>query len=84
MATIHEFRRLRPAPKPLGNFFRLGYNDHIGVGQALAEDRGTGTGLVTSECTRRRTCSASPLDESPALSRSTRPGADCAEARDPD
>ncbi len=46
MATTQELRRLRPAPEPLGNFFRLGYNDHIGVGQALAEGRGTGTGVV--------------------------------------
>lgn len=44
--TTFEPRRLRPAPEPLGNFFRVGYNDHRVLEQAIAEQRGTGTGLV--------------------------------------
>lgn len=39
-------RTLRPAPEPLGNFIRPGYNDHTVLGQALAEGRGSGSGLV--------------------------------------
>lgn len=44
--TTTQPRRLRPAPEPLGNFIRPGYNDHTVIAQALAESRGSGTGLV--------------------------------------
>ncbi|MCJ1685342.1 hypothetical protein [Rathayibacter sp. VKM Ac-2928] len=39
-------RTLRPAPEPLGSFIRPGYNDHTVLAQALAEGRGSGSGLV--------------------------------------
>lgn len=46
MATTLQPRTLRPAPEPLGNFIRPGYNDHVVLAQALAEGRGSGTGLI--------------------------------------
>lgn len=44
-ATLQP-RRLRAAPEPLGSFIRPGYNDHVVMAQALAERRGSGSGLV--------------------------------------
>ena len=46
MVTAVTPRKLRPAPEPLGNFIRPGYNDHTVIAQALAEGRGSGSGLV--------------------------------------
>lgn len=46
MNSTVQPRQLRPAPDPLGNFIRPGYNDHTVIAQALAEGRGSGTGLV--------------------------------------
>lgn len=46
MVTTMQPRQLRPAPEPLGNFIRPGYNDHTVLAQALAEGRGSGSGLV--------------------------------------
>lgn len=46
MVSNVQPRKLRPAPEPLGNFIRPGYNDHTVIAQALAEGRGSGSGLV--------------------------------------
>lgn len=46
MATTFQPRTLRPAPEPLGNFIRAGYNDHTVLAQALTEGRGSGSGLI--------------------------------------
>ena len=46
MATTLRPRTLRPAPEPLGNFIRPGYNDHTVLAQALTEGRGSGSGLI--------------------------------------
>lgn len=46
MATTLQTRALRPAPEPLGNFIRPGYNDHTVLAQALTEGRGSGSGLI--------------------------------------
>jgi hypothetical protein len=46
MVTAVTPRKLHPAPEPLGNFIRPGYNDHTVIAQALAEGRGSGSGLV--------------------------------------
>jgi hypothetical protein len=46
MATTLQPRTLRPAPEPLGNFIRPGYNDHTVLAQALTEGRGSGSGLI--------------------------------------
>jgi hypothetical protein len=48
MATTLQPRTLRPAPEPLGSFIRAGYNDHTVLAQALAEGRGSGTGLIVN------------------------------------
>lgn len=46
MVTAVQPRKLRPAPEPLGNFIRPGYNDHTVIAQALVDGRGSGSGLV--------------------------------------
>lgn len=46
ITTAMSSRSLRAAREPLGNFIRLGYNDHTVLAQALSERRGTGSGLI--------------------------------------
>ena len=46
MSMTLQPRRLRPAPEPLGNFIRPGYNDHTVLAQALAERRDVASGIV--------------------------------------